>query len=491
MLPPLSNTLPSLHFHHRRRISYEPFSLKTSLNFHLFINPFLLPSCTNAKHSSHKLIPPRKTSNQEENPTIQQPNEETQISAKPKKNFWTAVSLIIGTAVGPGMLGLPSCTIKSGLLPSSLMIFLSWIYVISSILLVAELTFATMKEENLQEVSFTGISSNTLGANFGTFVAIVYACLSFSLMIACVSGIGSLLSKQFRFLNPILANSIFPIFIGVLIGFFPFKAIDTTNRLLCCLMLLSILTLVSFGISIGRNNILNSLNFSSWSLKSVLPAVPVTVLTLGFHVITPFICKIAGDTVFDARKAILIGGSVPLLMVLSWNAVIISLAQKGNLVNPSANYDPIKLLLSVNNSVLPAVQGFAFTALGTSLIGYLVSFPKQLADTVDLVIERFNLKNGDLIEEFSSERKYLGVTWLVLIVPVFIACFFSSAFAKALDFAGIYANCFLFGVLPPFMAWIHRSRSKRLSISDKEILPGGNIVLLLLFIIAVILGIWR
>lgn len=69
-----------------------------------------------------------------------------------EKSFWGAVSLIIGTAVGPGMLGLPAATIKSGPVPSTVAIILSWIYVISSILLVAELSFAVMEEDNLAEL---------------------------------------------------------------------------------------------------------------------------------------------------------------------------------------------------------------------------------------------------------------------------------------------------------------------------------------------------
>ncbi|XP_072998311.1 uncharacterized protein [Typha latifolia] len=461
------------------------------------------------------------------------------------KSFWGAVSLIIGTAVGPGMLGLPSATIRSGPVPSTIAIILSWMYVVSSIVLVAELSFAAMEEDGVDEVSFTGLATNTLGANFAAFVAVIYASLSFSLLIACVSGIGSLVSQQFPLVNPVLAHALFPCFIGVIIGFFPFKAIDVTNRLLCGLMLVSITALVVIGLSVGRSNLLGSLAFACWRPEAISPAIPVTVLTLGFHVITPFMCKIVGDSVYDARKAILLGGAVPLAMVLSWNAVILGLAGRCNV----AFDDPIKLLLSVNSSALPAVRGFAFAALATSMIGYAVSFPKQLADTVELIKERFaqtrrdfsqevgrqrgeignlnevgqfgfewgisdqattagmltgilsegptediskNSTNGSAQFDASSSMSHLILTWLVLIVPIFITSFFSKAFSKALDFAGVYANCFLFGVLPPAMAWVHRSRKRhRLPASSKGLLPGGAVALMVLFGIAVILGFWH
>ncbi|TVT97077.1 hypothetical protein EJB05_57692, partial [Eragrostis curvula] len=410
-----------------------------------------------------------------------------------KKSFWAAVSLIVGTAVGPGMLGLPSATIRSGQAPSAAAILLSWVYVVSSIILVAELSFAAMEEGGVQEVSFTGLASSTLGAGPGAVVAVVYAALSFSLLVACVAGIGSLVSQLFPGVNPVLANALFPSFAGVLIAFFPFKAVDGANRVLCGLMLFSITALVVTGVSVGRSSLLKSLGYACWSPGAILPAIPVTVLTLGFHVITPFICKIVGDSVYDARKAILIGGSVPLAMVLSWNAVILGLASAGG---NAAFDDPIKLLLSVNPAALPAVRGFAFAALATSLIGYAVSFPKQLSDTMELIVQRFSPKKGNAQQAYPSGRS-LGrngalLTWIVLVIPIFIASFFSAAFSKALDFAGVYANCFLFGILPPVMAWIHRAlKKKRSPDAHEDILPGGNAALLILFCTAVVLAFWH
>uniref|UniRef100_A0A804Q7U9 Tyrosine-specific transport protein n=1 Tax=Zea mays TaxID=4577 RepID=A0A804Q7U9_MAIZE len=389
-------------------------------------------------------------------------------AVKVKKSFWAAVSLIIGTAVGPGMLGLPSATIRSGQAPSAVCILLSWAYVVSSIVLVAELSFAAMARDGVDEVSFTGLASSTLGAGPGAVVAVVYAALSFSLLVACVAGIGSLVSQLFP------------------------GAVDGANRALCGLMLVSITALVVTGVSVGRTSLLGSLSYACWSPGAILPAIPVTVLTLGFHVITPFICKIVGDSVYDARKAILIGGAVPLAMVLSWNAVILGLASAGG----NAGFDdPIKLLLSVNPAALPAVRGFAFAALATSLIGYAVSFPKQLADTVELILQRFSQKQGSMHQANGSGgygRNGAILTWMVLIIPIFIASFFSAVFSKALDFAGVYANCFLFGILPPVMAWIHRSQKKRRSPdSCEDVLPGGNAALLILFAVAVVLAIWH
>jgi amino acid permease len=413
-----------------------------------------------------------------------------------EKNFWGAVSLIIGTAVGPGMLALPAATITSGPFPSTIVILLSWVYVMSSIILVAELSFAAMEEDGVEEVSFTGLATKALGSRFGAFVALVYVSLSFSLLVACVSGTGSLVSRWFPWMNLVMAHALFPLIVGAVVLFFPFKAIDAANRSLCLLMILSLTALVGVGLSVARANILSSLAYASWGFSSIRPAIPVTVLTLGFHVITPFICKIAGNTVHDARKAILVGGTVPLLMVLSWNLIVLGLAGPNRAASLA---DPISLLLTVNPSASSAIQGFAFSALATSLIGYAVSFPKQLLDTLQLLFGEIGSgkhsqmgSNGNKIGRVgsvvysgnagkvsyvdsrcsaASEAKpkssvggsdsfKIFVLVIVLGASVLIASFFRSTFSRALDFAGVYANCFLFGIIPPAVAYIYQSRKK-------------------------------
>ncbi|OIW12286.1 hypothetical protein TanjilG_06075 [Lupinus angustifolius] len=423
------------------------------------------------------------------------PNDEIELhdGVTNEKSFWGAVGLIIGTAVGPGMLGLPALTIKSGPFPSTIIIFFSWLYVISSIIIVAELSFSAMEEDGIEEVSFTSLATKALGNHFGAFVALVYTSLSFSLLVACVAGIGSIFSPLFPRVNTLIIHALFPLFVGTLIVFFPFKTIDVANRLLCFLMLFSITSLVAVGLSVARANIISSFVLASWKLSSIAPIIPVAVLTLGFHVITPFICKIAGNTVHEAKKAILIGGTVPLLMVLSWNLIVLGLV--GTNTTAAASGEPISLLLSVNPSALSAVQGFAFSAMATSLIGYAVSFPKQLLDTLELISGKAKAcdeqgigkvgfafysgmsgysgkvwfgspRNLDIIgskmrsNEETFEPFKVIVTLLVLGFSVLIASFFRSTFSKALDFAGVYANCFLFGIIPPVMAYIHQSKKK-------------------------------
>ncbi|KAJ0078992.1 hypothetical protein Patl1_22994 [Pistacia atlantica] len=83
------------------------------------------------------VVSPHFNDNNDDELVMQQKPQETQGGKE--KSFWGAVSLIIGTAVGPGKLGLPAATIRSGSLPS------------------------TMEEDGVEELSFTGLCNQSIG----------------------------------------------------------------------------------------------------------------------------------------------------------------------------------------------------------------------------------------------------------------------------------------------------------------------------------------
>jgi tyrosine-specific transport protein len=292
-----------------------------------------------------------------------------------------------------------------------------------------------------------------------------------------------------------------------MLAFAPFKAVDSLNRALCSLMIVAITSLVGIGISAKREKLMTMMMPGSGSsstsygtsltLQAVLSAIPLIALTLGFHVITPLVCKVVGGKPEEARNAILCGGAIPLAMVLVWNAVILALAPPPQLLPNSKILDPIKLLLSTSSLAAPAVQAFAFSALGTTLIGYALSFPKQLMDTADLFMSSVKSVSGttnqnvfSLEECWWQDKRRMAALAMALGPSVAVAIICPTAFATALDFAGVYANCFLFGVLPPVLAWEYRrsSHHQNKQVKSTRLVPGGDLMLLFLLLIAISLG---
>ncbi|CAM6026052.1 unnamed protein product [Sphagnum balticum] len=419
----------------------------------------------------------------------------------------SAVGLIMGTAVGPGILGLPAATLQAGLLPSSAAIVAAWAYVMASILLVAELSYAVMLEQGEEEVSFTGLAVYTLGRRSGLVVSAVYVLLIYALLVACIAGLGSVVAYWLPPLPQVLVCCLSPGVVMAMLAFAPFKAVDSLNRALCSLMIVAITSLVGIGISAKREKLMmmmmpgsgsSSTSYgTSLTLQAVLSAIPLIALTLGFHVITPLVCKVVGGKPEEARNAILCGGEIPLAMVLVWNAVILALAPPPQLLPSSKILDPIKLLLSTSSLAAPAVQAFAFSALGTTLIGYALSFPKQLMDTADLFMSSVKSVSGttnqnvfSLEECWWQDKKRMAALAMALGPSVGVAIICPTAFATALNFAGVYANCFLFGVLPPVLAWEYRrsSHHQNKQVKSTRLVPGGDFMLLFLLLIAISLG---
>lgn len=419
----------------------------------------------------------------------------------------TCISLVVGTAVGPGVLGLPAFTLPSGLLPSTLIILASWSYVMASILLVVEVSHAAMAANGLQEVSFTGLAAETLGPMGALIAATVYGALNYALLVACIAGLGEILSvATSSFLSPPMASLACTGIIAWAVTMGSFSLVDNMNRILCGLMLASSALLLALGLP--HIAFQKALSTSVWKPSAMLPAVPITVLTLGFHVVTPLICSLLRSDVRQSRKAVLLGGTVPLAMVLAWNTVIIGITPpiSSPSSSSSSSTNPILLLLSLGTSAAPCVRAFAFSALGTTLIGYALSFPKQLSDTIDMwkatltpnsdsgkSIASENILVGERTEDGLDKRaaKNAWVFAFAIVPPLVLAISCPAIFSSALDYAGLYFNCFLFGILPPVMAWVLRYGSP---FREKEVvkhpimLPGGRLILGLLMGIALFLG---
>jgi amino acid permease len=353
----------------------------------------------------------------------------------------------------------------------------------------------------------TGLAVYTLGRRSGIVVSAVYALLIYALLVACIAGLGSVVACWLPPLPQVLVCCLSPGIVMAMLAFAPFKAMDSLNRALCSLMIVAITSLVGIGISAKREKLMmmmmpgsgsSSTSYgTSLTLQAVLSAIPLIVLTLSFHVITPLVCKVVGGKPEEARNAILCGGAIPLAMVLVWNAVILALAPPPQLLPSSKILDPIKLLLSTSSLAAPAVQAFAFSALGTTLIGYALSFPKQLMDTADLFMSSAKSVSGttnqnvfSLEECWWQDKRRMAALAMALGPSVAVAIICPTAFATALKFAGVYANCFLFGVLPPVLAWKYRHSSHHQSkqVKSTRLVPGGDLMLLFLLLIAISLG---
>ncbi|CAK9169594.1 unnamed protein product [Ilex paraguariensis] len=113
------------------------------------------------------------------------------------------------------------------------------------------------------------------------------------------------------------------------------------------------------------------------------------------------------------------------------------------------------------------VQAFSLLAVGTSLIGTLLSFSEFFKE--QLINLSWRSSSSQIVEQkpnkFFELRKWWGrnkinitATAMVIAPSLFVSTTVSDSFSAATEFAGGYCMTLLYGVLPPAMAWAMHSR---------------------------------
>ena len=88
--------------------------------------------------------------------------ENNQFKHQPGSVFGNT-ALIVGTTIGAGSLGLPAVTLTSGIIPSTILLIIVWVYTLISGLLIAELTLNVMYIEGITHIGLLAIIEKILG----------------------------------------------------------------------------------------------------------------------------------------------------------------------------------------------------------------------------------------------------------------------------------------------------------------------------------------
>ncbi|XP_019247829.1 PREDICTED: uncharacterized protein LOC109227215 isoform X4 [Nicotiana attenuata] len=376
----------------------------------------------------------------------------TQKFDKKKGTVAGAVALIIGTSIGSGILALPQKTSPAGIIPSSIAMTMCWAFLLVEALVLVEINVGLLKKNS---VKFEGYTS----------------------MIAYISKSGEILCHLINLPESILGFFFTSLF-TILISVGGTKATDQVNQCLTALMIgllvvIEVLASVYGGWSEDAGN-------SDWG--KVPPTIPVLIFSLVYHDLAPVLCAYLEGDLKRIRASVLIGGLVPLLALLIWDAIAFGLSSQLDQVA-----DPVELLLRLKWSGLSyMVQAFSLLAVGTSLIGTLLSFSEFLKEQInklDLqpdVSTRLDLQRSNSQLRLSKwwRRNNLGFTATAIAIapPLLVSTTIpDDAFSAATDIAGGYCMTMLYGVLPPAMAWAMHNREGK---DNEKIISRATPVLL-------------
>jgi len=371
--------------------------------------------------------------------------------------------LIAGTTIGVGMLALPVATGEGGFLPAILIYLLCWLFMLCTGLLMLEVCTWMPKDSNL-----ITMAHRLLGPVGKNVCWIVYLFLFVTVMIAHVVGGGSVLNEISGGALPPWAGMILYVVIFSPVVYLGTQWVDRLNLTLMLGVAVSYFSFI--GVSAGHVDT-QLLHRGDWS-KAWL-ALPVLFTAFTFQVIIPTLMTYMERNVKKVRLAILLGTSIPLLVYLVWEFLILGIvpadgpngltaaAQKGwNAVMP------LKELLG-NSTVVTIGKWFAFFTLTTSYIALALAYLDFLAD-------------GLKVKKVGFKKIFLCL--IVFIPPTLIALTNPHIFITALSYAGGFSCAILFGLFPPLMVWIGRYVKKQ---QPHPQIPGKKpfLALLILFVL--------
>jgi len=371
--------------------------------------------------------------------------------------------LIAGTTIGVGMLALPVATGPSGFIPSVSIYVISWIFMICTGLLLVEVCLWLPPD-----TSFITMADRLLGPIGRHIFWVAYLFLFLTVMIAHVAGGGSILSDILGWNIPKQLSSIIYVAAIAPIVYLGAHSVDRINKILISGVVLSYFAFVA--VSVNQVNF-HYLNFSSWS-KAWL-ALPILFTAFTFQIIIPTLMTYMKRDVPKVRLAIFIGASIPLVIYLIWEFLILGIVPPDGLSEAARlgqnAVEPLRLYVK-NGSIITIGKAFAFFALTTSFIPLALAFFDFLAD--GLKMEKVGMKKA-------------GLVLAIFGIPTIFALIYPNIFLVALGYAGGISCALLFGLMPPIMAWVGRY-IKRYS-TDSCQLPGGKPMLIILMVFAILI----
>ncbi|KAG8390643.1 hypothetical protein BUALT_Bualt01G0105000 [Buddleja alternifolia] len=398
---------------------------------------------------------------------------EEEESVKKKGSIGGAVALIIGTSIGSGILALPKKTSPAGLLPSSISMTMCWAFLLIEALLLVEINVDLLKKkkikvenDELEVISIRTMAQETLGEWGGALATITYVFLGYTSMIAYSSKSGEILHRLTDFPESI-SGVLFTALFTILISVGGARATDRVNQWLTVSMIGLLIAVEVLAIRFGgwsgfRNN------DGDW--EKVPSTLPVMIFALVYHDLAPVLCSYLEGDLMRIRASVLLGSVVPLLALLIWEAIALGLSNQTDQVS-----DPVELLLSVRWGGLSfMVEAFSLLAVGTSLIGTLLSFSEFFKEQLNNLSlgsssTRFLEKSNsfyDISNWWEKNKASVTASIMVIAPSLIVSTTVPDAFYAATDFAGGYCMMMLYGILPPAMAWaMNKKRGEETAIS--------------------------
>lgn len=363
-----------------------------------------------------------------------------------RSKFWTATLLITGTCIGGGMLALPVQTAESGFVLSFVNLFVSWLFMAFTGLLLVEASLWVK-----QDCHFSSLSRVLLGHGMKLVSLIVYLFMNYASLVAYVAG-GAELIRQWCELGLSLELSysmacvIFTVIFGCIL-FLGAKIVSQMNFLFVLALACAYLVLVAFGLS--------SVNYSHLlfkpAYKQAIGSIPLILATFSYQMVVPSVCSMLNYKPQVLKKAVVYGTLIPCLIYMLWIFIVHG-------VVPYEGGHGLKEAYINGHS---ATSGLRYM-LGSKILGLTADFFGFLAvvtSYLGLSLALFDFLK-DCFKELKVSMSLNKVILLTIIPALVLAIFFPRALLQCLDISGGYGDTILAGLIPVAMVYVGRYYKK-------------------------------
>ncbi len=342
--------------------------------------------------------------------------------------------LVVGTAIGAGILALPITTATSGFGGSTLSLIICWAFMTNAAYYMLKVRLCFEGEADL-----TKMTTTMLGKGGKYFTEVSYLLLLFALVSVYIIVGSAWTESMLENVIPFeLSSSVvqwgFTMIIALLI-FSGLGCLSLVNTFVASGMLVALM----FIITLSAPDI-EIHNVQSVNLAEVPWTFPMILTTLGFSIILPSIAPYLGDSKRQLLKVITGGSLIILATYLLWELVSFGVLG-GQLLDLAGSQDKgTEVIHSLSEKVQApffAKAGFSFMFLATlsSLLGVGQCLYSYLRDTLPL-------RQG-------KPQSILAIL-VGFSVPLLIINLYPAGISRILSFGGIFVAIIL-GILPTLM----------------------------------------
>lgn len=347
--------------------------------------------------------------------------------------------IIAGTAIGAGMLAIPTATAGTWFGWSLLVFFYTWICMYASGLMVLEASVHYPHHANLSTIVKDLLGEKINWINSASLVFVLYI-----LLYAYITSGGGLTAGYLSAIMgqqiPNRAGSLVLAFVFGLFVWISTRAVDKVATVIMIGMMVSFVISV-FGLSgtITTTNLFDTLAPSNTSYLPYIWVAFATVLTsFGYQVAVPSLVKYFHGDVKRVSSSVLIGTLMSLVFYLLWQVVIqgnISRADFLPIVQADGDVGLLLETIGKTGLIGTMLSAFAYMALASSFLGVALGLFDFLSDALKIDDSR------------TGRSKTVAI---VFVPPLIFSLIAPFGFVTAIGFAGLALT--VWGVIIPALA---------------------------------------